>query len=152
MSITIIHFITMVDATSSSTTSLHAHHRYTLSKTPLLPLPQHQPTPQTKHTPKMCIQRTLTHTACLHTYTSTIHTPNCPFHTSSSTTGTSSRNKSQRLTARIPLVDDTHSIPNLLGQRGKYDMVDEQGRTIEVEILKAVVKEGVCWACERKES
>jgi hypothetical protein len=141
----------MVDATSSSTAPLHVHHLYTLSKTPLLVLRQHQPTPQTKHTSKMCIQRTLIYTACPDTYTSTIHTASCPFHSPSYPAGTSPTDESQRLTAHIPLVDDAHSIPNLLGQGGKYNMVDEQGRTIEVEVLKAVVKEGVCWACEKRE-
>jgi hypothetical protein len=99
----------------------------------------------------MCIQRTLTHTACPHTYTSTIHTASCPFHSPSSPTGTSPTDESQRLTVHIPLVNDTHSIPILLGEGGKYEMVDEQGRTIEVEVLKAVVKEGVCWACEKNQ-
>jgi hypothetical protein len=75
-----------------------------------------------------------------------IHALKCPFYSSPSLI-----NESQRLTARVPLVDDAHSIPNMLDHGGKYDVVDEQWRTIEVEVLKAVVKEGVCWACEREQ-
>jgi hypothetical protein len=54
----------------------------------------------------------------------------------------------------IPLQDEQHSLAHVLDtleQGGEFVMMDGRGKEIEVEMLKAVVKEGVCWACERGE-
>jgi hypothetical protein len=52
----------------------------------------------------------------------------------------------------IPLQDEQHSLAHVLDtleQGGIFVMMDGRGKQIEVGVLKAVVKEGVCWACEK---
>lgn len=115
----------------------------------------------------MCTQRHLAHTACSHTYTTTTHTSDCPFYTTSSieiqlaplsilpTSSTSNPFGTSfsryRLSAIIPLLDKQHSlrhVPELLEQGGNFAIVDGRDKRIEVKVLKAIVKEGECWACE----
>ena len=107
----------------------------------------------------MCIQRQLTHTACADTYTSTIHTPNCPFYSTVLPVPAVSINHpwgasylKYSLKVLIPLQDEQHSLTHILDtleQGGVSVMMDGSGKEIEVEVLKAVIKEGVCWACEK---